>query len=301
MRCALITLFLATLFAFPARAQELEPRAYANAPIGLNFLIAGYAHSEGGVAFDPSIPLDNADLEVQSALLAYAHSFAAWGRSAKFDVVWPYAWLDGSADFDGQPIRREVSGSADPTFRVSFNLYGAPAMSLSEIRNYKQDLIVGVSFSVSAPIGQYDPSRFVNIGTNRWAFKPEIGLSKAVGPWTFELISAAILFADNDEYPVDRTREQDPVYSVQGGAIRGFSTGAWLALFGTYYTGGRTTIDGVRGQNLQENTRLGLILALPVNRNNSIKLAASTGVSTRTGTDFDAFAVAWQYRWGGGL
>jgi hypothetical protein len=60
-------------------------------------------------------------------------------------------------------------------------------------------------------------------------------------------------------------------------------------------------VDGVEGDDLQRNARVGATLALPVNRNNSVKLYASTGVSARTGTDFDSVGAAWQYRWGGGL
>jgi hypothetical protein len=69
----------------------------------------------------------------------------------------------------------------------------------------------------------------------------------------------------------------------------------------TYYTGGRTTVDGVKGDTLQENTRLGLTVALPVNRYNSIKLYASTGVFARTGSNFNTGGIVWQFRWGGGL
>lgn len=70
---------------------------------------------------------------------------------------------------------------------------------------------------------------------------------------------------------------------------------------GTYFTGGRTTVDGVEGKDLQKNSRAAITVALPIDRRNSVKLAASSGVSTRTGADFDIVGIAWQYRWGGGL
>ena len=47
--------------------------------------------------------------------------------------------------------------------------------------------------------------------------------------------------------------------------------------------------------------RFGATLAIPVNRNNSIKLYASQGVFSRTGNGYDLFGIAWQYRWGAGL
>jgi len=289
------------LVASAPHAQELEPRLYANAPTGLNFVIAGYAYTTGGVVVDPSIPLDDAKLDVHSAVLAYAHSFAAWGRSAKLDAIGSYASLSGRADVAGQTQTRDVSGWGDPRVRLSINLHGAPALTLREMGSYRQDLIVGASLTVWVPVGQYDEQRLINIGTHRWSLKPEIGVSQALGPWIVELVGAAQFYEDNDDFLTNSTREQEPIYSVQGGGIRIFSSGAWLALFATYFNGGRTTVDGIRGTNFKNNSRIGLTLTLPVNRNNSFKLYANTGVSTRTGSDFDSLGIAWQYRWGGGL
>lgn len=282
-------------------AQDLEPRAYVNTPVGLNFLIAGYAYSEGGVGTDPSVPLEDAKIQIHTTVLAYVRSLDVWGKSGKLDVVLPYAWVSGTATFAGEPRRRDVSGFADPRFRLSVNLYGAPALSLKEFADYKQDVIVGASLQVSAPLGQYDSDKFVNIGTNRWSVKPELGISKAFGPWTLELSTGVTFYTENGNFFGGKNLEQDPIYSVQGHLLYHFGTGVWGAVDGTYYTGGRTTIDGVSGNNLQENVRVGVTLALPVNRHNSIKLYGSTGVFARTGGDFNAVGIAWQYRWGGGL
>lgn len=282
-------------------AQDLEPRAYGNTPVGLNFLIGGYGYVEGGVATDPSLPLENANIQVHSSVLAFARALSLGGRAAKLDVVLPYAWLDGTAEFMGQPRERQVSGPGDPRLRLSVLLYGAPALTLREFAAYRQDFIMGVSVQVSAPLGHYDADKLVNIGTHRWSVKPELGISKRRGPWTLELALAASLFETNDEFLSGRTRAQDPIYSAQLHVVFNTRSGAWLALDGTLYTGGRTTVDGVRGNDLQRNSRLGVTVTLPVNVHNSIKLNASTGVSTRTGSDFDGFGIAWQHRWGGGL
>jgi outer membrane putative beta-barrel porin/alpha-amylase len=292
---------LLLLVASAAHAQELEPRLYANAPVGLNFAIAGYGYTTGGVVADPSVSLDNANIDVHSAVLAYAHSFAAWGRSAKLDASGSYATLSGRADVAGVPVARDVSGWGDPRIRLSINLHGAPALTLPQIRSYRQDLIIGASLTAWVPVGQYDESKLINLGTHRWSLKPEIGASQALGPWIVELIGAAQFYEDNHEFLTSSTREQEPVYSVQGGGIRSFDSGAWLALFATFYSGGRTTVDGVRGRDFKNNSRVGLTLSLPINRNNSLRIYANTGVSTRTGSDFDALGVAWQHRWGGGL
>lgn len=290
-----------TVMGADVSAQELEPRLYVNTPVGMNFLIAGYGYSEGNVAFDPSVPLTNANVRTNTTVVAYARSLDVWGKSGKFDVVVPYGWLSGSADFMGQRKERIVSGFADPAFRFSVNFYGAPALSLPEFANYEQDLIIGGSLRVTAPLGQYDADKLVNIGTNRWSFRPELGISKALGPFTLELATDVQFFTDNDDFFGGKTRKQDPIYSVQGHLVYRTRYGIWVAIGGNYYMGGRTTVDGVKGNDLQKNSRAGVNIALPVNKHNSIKLYGSTGVSTRTGSNFDIVGIAWQYRWGGGL
>lgn len=296
-----MALCVLAVLASGVRAQEIEPRAYSNAPVGVNFLIAGYAYTQGGLAFDPASPLKDPNLTTSSAVLACARALDLWGLSGKFDAIVPYTWLSGSALFAGAPVQREVDGFADPRFRLSVNLYGAPALNLKEFAAYEQDLIVGASLQISVPWGQYDPSRLVNIGSNRWSFKPELGISKAMGPWTIEFAAAATLFTDNNDFFGGGTRSQDPLYSLQAHAIYNFRSGIWGSLDATYFTGGRTTIDGTRNGDLQQNWRAGGTLAIPVDRNHSIKLYASSGVSARTGNNYDLLGIAWQYRWGGGL
>ena len=284
-----------------ARAQDIEPRAYSNAPVGVNFLIAGYVYTEGSVPFDGSLPLTNPELSTSNALLAYARVLDFRGKSAKLDIIAPFSWLSGSADYEGQSVQRNVSGFNDPAFRLSVNLYGAPALGLKEFGRYQQDLIVGVSLRVTAPMGQYDDTRIINLGTNRWSFKPQVGVSKALGRWTLEGTAAVTLFTDNNDFYGGNDRSQDPLYSLGANAIYSFRSGIWGSLDGTYFAGGRTTLNGTLNNDLQQNWRVGATLAFPVNTYNSVKVYASSGVSARTGNNYDAAGIAWQYRWGGGL
>ncbi|HSF05096.1 MAG TPA: transporter, partial [Methylomirabilota bacterium] len=172
-----------------------------------------------------------------------------------------------------------MSGLGDPRLQLSVNFYGAPALSLKEFADYNQDLIIGASLQVSVPLGQYDSDKLVNIGTNRWSVKPELGVSKAWGPSTLELMAGVTFYTDNNEFLGDQTREQDPLYSVQGHLIYSLPLGIWAALDGTYYFGGRTTLNDARSDDRQENTRLGATVSFPVDRHNSIKLHASTAVT----------------------
>ena len=250
---------------------------------------------------DPSVPLEDAEIKIKGIPLAYARILDLWGRSGKFDVILTQTFVSGSATVDEELRERYVSGLADPKLRLSVNLYGAPALPLKEFKSYQQDLIIGASFQVSPPLGQYDSDKLLNIGTNRWSFKPEIGLSKVLGPLTFELAGNVVFFTENDDFFGGTRYKQDPIYSGQSSIIYHFERGVWCSLGGTYYAGGRTSKNSVEGNDLQENSRFGATFSFPVHKSHSIKLNATRGVYTRIGSEFDTFGIIWQYRWAEGF
>ena len=282
-----------------ALAQSIEPRAYANAPVGLNFLLAGYAQSRGGVGFDATSPLENGQVSVHTLPLAYVRTLDVLGNFGSISLVLPFAGLSGSATLDGSAeVKREISGMADPALRLAVNFHGAPAMKAAQFASYRQDLIVGASLLVTAPWGQYDPDRLVNLGTNRWSIKPELGVSQALGAWTVELAAGATFFSANDRYFRGNTREQDPLYSAQLHLIRQLGRGTWAAVSASHYEGGRTTLNDAARDDRQAGSRFGLTFSLPIARQQSLKLFANSGLYARTGTDFDSVGLAWQYLWG---
>lgn len=284
-----------------ALAQSIEPRAYAPAPTGVNFLVLGLAVGQGGPSLDTSLPVRDAKLEVLGPVVGYVRSLDLAGKAAKLDVIVPYERLSGSAVYQDQPVRRAVDGFGDPSMRLSVILYGASAMTPAQFRAYRQNLVVGASLQVSAPWGQYDPDKLLNIGAHRWSFKPEIGVSKAIGPWSLEAQGAVTLYTDNPDFYGGVRRSVSPLYSGQMHAIYSFRSGIWGSFDATYFTGGRTTVGDLVNHDLQSNWRLGFTLAIPVTARASLKLNASGGVAARTGNNFDLVGIAWQYRWGGGL
>lgn len=280
-----------------AAAQELEPRAYAPNPSGANFVLAVYGHTTGDVVFDPSVPLTNVAASVNGAGLFYGRTFGLFGRSASAAVQLPYVW--GTVEGDVFEARRSVhrSGLADLRLRLTANLLGGPALSAREFASRRPRTTLGASIVVLAPTGQYDPSKLVNVGTNRWAFKPEVGLSHPAGRWFVELYAGAWLFRDNDDFFGGSRRAQDALYGLQGHFSYTFRPRLWLAGDATFYAGGRTTVDGVEKADLQRNSRLGLTLAVPVKRRSSVKASWSRGLTTRIGGDFQTLAVGYQILW----
>ncbi len=178
-------------------AQELEPRAYSVSPVGANFAVVGITRSAGDIDFDPALPIENASGRLYGAFLGYSRSLDFFGRSSSIAVALPYIVGNLQGDINGSPQQIRRSGLMSPTIRFAVNLYGAPAMNLEEFAAYRRKTIVGASLTVTTPLGQYDPARFVNIGTNRWGVKPEVGLSHRFGHWFFDLYLGVLFFSAN--------------------------------------------------------------------------------------------------------
>jgi hypothetical protein len=281
-----------------AAAQSLDPRAYANLPVGLNFLLAGYAYSEGEIAID-GLPLEGGRARIHALPIGYVRSLSIFGSAANFALLLPIVDLTATGTLNGvTEARREATGLADPTLRLAVNFYGAPALGPAEFAAWRQDLVVGASLAVTAPLGQYDEDRLINIGSNRWSIKPELGMSQAFGQWTVELAAGVTWFTRNEEFFNGNTRSQDPIYSAQAHLTRHLGRGRWGALSATYYDGGRSSINGVEREQKLGGTRLGLTVSLPIDRQNSIRLSAHGGLYARTGSDFQGAGVIWQHLWG---
>ncbi len=282
-------------------AQSLEPRAYSNAPVGLNFVFAGFQNSTGALIFDTSLPLTDANADVDMGLIGYVRTLDVAGNLAKFGVILPYASISARGFLDGNLRTRDTTGLADPTFYFSYNFYGAPALSIKEFRSFQPGTVSGFTVKLKAPLGEYEPDKLINISTNRWTIEPGIGISQPVGNWTLETSAAVAFFTDNDDFFNGQTRQQDNLYSAQFHVTYSFPRNIWAAVSATYFAGGETTIDGIENNDRQQNWRTGFTLALPVNLYHSIKLYGSSGVSQRTGNSFDTLGLVWQYRWGAGL
>jgi len=290
-------LFFAVAAATPAVAQQLEPRAYSPSPVGVNFFGIAYTNSSGDVVFDPSLPFTDVNANVNAAAPFYGHTFGMFGRTASIGAVLPYAWgtVDGNV---GETFRQaKRSGFGDFGMRLGCNLYGNPAMSPREFAATKPRTTLGVSLTVTAPTGEYDGTKLINIGTNRWAFKPELGLAQPLGRWWFDLYAGVWFFTTNHDFFGGGTREQDPLAVVQGHVSYTFKPRLWLALDATWYGGGRTTLNGVLNADRQENSRVGLTLAIPLPKNHGFKFGYAKGTTTRIGSKLDTISIAWQYLW----
>ena len=163
-------------------AQELEPGAYWPLPTGLHVITAINSFNWGDLAFDPAAPIDEASARMNTTAFAFTRVFSLAGRSANAGVVVPMVGGHVEGLYLGEPAEVTRFGLGDPRMRLAMNLYGAPAMTPKAFASYRLQTIVGVSLTAAPPLGQYDPAKLINLGTNRWSLKPEVGVS-AAGLW----------------------------------------------------------------------------------------------------------------------
>jgi hypothetical protein len=287
------------LLARPLSAQDLDPRAYANVPVNGTFLIWGLAVSHGNVVTDPTLPVTDINATIETPSVGVARSFSLFGRTAQAFGVLPYSWaqVSGRVLEESRSISR--AGLSDVRLRLSLLVRGAPAASIAQFVKAPRRTILGTSLTVAAPAGQYFPDRLINLGANRWAFKPEFAVSHPMGQkWLLDVYSALWLFTANDSfYPGTLTRTQAPMGAFQAHLSYNFTRRAWAAFDATYYVGGASTVQGVENNDRQSNTRLGGTVALPVGQRHSIKLAVSRGAIVRFGANFTTVSFGWQTAW----
>jgi hypothetical protein len=278
-----------------ASAQELEARAYSPSPVGTSFVLGGFGKSEGGILFDPSLDIDNVHADLWITTTGFGHTFGLMGRQARMLVVFPTAWGTIAGDVSQQSQRQDLGGLVDPRLKLTVGLVGMPALTLTEFARTPRRTAVGASVTVAPPWGQYDPTQLVNLGYNRWAVKPEIGISHPAGRLTIDGYVGVWLFTTNDAYyPGHLKKHQDPVLALQGHASYALPRRYWVAIDGTWFAGGETRIDRVANPDLQRNTRVGITLSVPVVGQQSVKFVYSTGTATRRGSDFDTINATWQ-------
>jgi Putative MetA-pathway of phenol degradation len=288
---------LVALIALPvvALGQELDPRAYSASPVGSTFVLLGVGNTSGDVVFDASTAITDVHASVTSASFSAGRVFDLAGRQASVSFGLPYAWAGVSGSVGEQQRSISRSGLGDPRLRLGLMLYGGQAMDLKTFATTRRTPILGVSLQVVAPLGQYMPDKLINIGTNRWAFKPEMGYSYPMGRWQF----GVWLFADNTDFYGGHRKSQDPIASFQGHVSYTIRPGFWAAVDATQYGGGISSVDGVVNSGRQNNLRVGVTLSVPVPkvRGLTVKLAYSDGAVVRVGSDFSSVGMTFQYAW----
>ncbi len=289
---------------FASAAQDLTPRAYFPAPVSTNAIVFTYAFAKGEVLFDPTLPVTDVSATIHAPVVSYYHAFNLAGRSANVTGSLPFAIGTLSGKLVGEDREIQRRGASDAVARLSVNLFGAPARSAAEFA--KRGLprtMIGASVKVVLPTGQYDPFLLINLGTNRWAFKPELAAARRIGRVVLEGYGGVWFFTANDDFfrsagaSEGARRTQAPIGAWELHLSYDISPFFWISGDVNYWHGGRTSVNGVAGNTLQANSRFGVTGSLPLTRRQSLKVSYSDGLVVRAGGSFRILSAAWQYGW----
>ncbi len=305
-RLILLMAVLALCAPLQLLAQDLAPRAYLITPFHTNAVTLTWSFYDGSIDFNGALPSSDATGKYNISIFNYYHSFGIFGRSANIVAAVPY----GEGHFKGTAFGVEQnlyrSGLVDSIYRVAVNLKGGPAMQPREFAKWHQKVLLGASLKVVAPTGQYDPTKLINWGTNRWSFKPEFGYSERWGKWILDGYAGVWLFTENHDYwsrnqfyPGTRSQTQNPMVAFEGHLSYDFKKrGLWVSLDGNFWEGGTTSVAGIENSlTKQQNSRVGVTAAVPISRHQSLKFGYNDGAHIQFGGNYQNVSVAWQYVW----
>ena len=293
MKIILTILFCFT--AFISIAQDLEPRAYANVPKGMNVVSVVYAYSTGDVLTDPSLPIEGFKITAHNFGAGYVHTFALANKLARIQVVVPSALMSGNLKINGRDTSGVRNGFGDARIRFGINLFGSPALGKKDFRTYQQKTIVGTSIVISVPTGLYYKDKRINLGSNRWAVKPEIGVSKRFKHFYAEAYTGVWFYTNNDAFLTSKTLKQQPVLSLQTHISYYFKNQMWIGVNSNWFNGGKTLIDNISSGDLKDNYRMGATFSMPFAKKHSVKFQFHVGAFTNTGYDYNLYSIGYQY------
>ncbi len=296
---------VALLFSSALGAQDLAPRAYLITPVHSNAVTVSYSHLSGDIIFGSSLPVSGASGTINVSAISFYHALDLLGRSANVALTLPYTVADFRGEVSGTDAIAHRSGLMDFVLRFSVNIKGAPAMRLNQFRSWQQKTIIGASLKVIAPTGQYDPAKLINPGSNRWAFKPEIGISRRKGHWLLDGYGAVWFFTINREYfspnrysSQANTLSQQPIGALEAHLSYDVKPRLWASIDANFWYGGRTSKNDVQTRpTLQANSRIGTTCSVPLSKSQSLKFSYSHGARIRFGGNANNVSVGWQYSW----
>lgn len=305
MRRLSLLALVAFSFSHAGEAQDLAPRAYIIAPVHSNAVTVAYSYFDGNIVLSNAVPITGATGRFNVAVFSYSHALSFFGRSSNFTYSLPY----GVGNFKGHVVGAETkahrSGLLDTNIRFSVNLRGGRAMDLREFRTWQQKTLIGVSILVAAPMSQYDPSKLINLGSNRWSFRPELGLSRRRGHWLLDTYGGVWFFTTNPKFfsenqynPGVTAQSKSPVGEFEVHLSYDVRPRLWASLDGNFWLGGSTSLNGIASpQTSERNSRVGGTFSTPISRHQSIKFSYSNGAYIRYGGNYQNISVGWQYSW----
>jgi hypothetical protein len=274
-----------------AQAIEMEPRRWNHLPINTNFSGVGYGFTSAEIFFDPVLQVEDATMELHSVIAKYIRTFEMLGKSARIGLIQAFQTGQWSGLLEGVPTSVRRTGLSDTFVRFAINLFGAPPLEGKDYAAYRakktSETIVGLAVLVHLPTGDYLPEKLINLGSNRFTFRTQLGIEHKEGPWSFELTGAVWLYTDNNKFFDGNRLEQKPFYSLQSHVIYSLKPGLWLQTGLGYGYGGQAQINDIKKDNKRSDLAWSASFGFPLTRKVSIKIAY-LGIRTQNGVGFNS-------------
>jgi len=255
--------------------------------------------------FDPSHTVTpGASFDATLVLGGYARTFSLFDRAAMAAVLLPMGRISGDVTVAGKTFNQSTKGFGDPMLEFKINVLGPPAQkNIPDVLRYEPGFSVNLLADLAIPIGEYDNDQPLNIGQNRWYGRLGMPVVWQLGPWvpgrrtTLEFLPAVWFFGENDDY-VGQTLKADPLFQLDAHLTRDLTERFWGAIDGTWYYGGKASINGVAGEKLN-NLGFGLTLGYQINDNLSVTAGYLSTVNDSDPGDLqmDRFMVSLTYGW----
>jgi hypothetical protein len=282
-------------------AQFTDPRTYENAPVGVNQLVLAYAYANANASIDTSLIVSGAELTVNRGTVQYTRYFSFFHRTTWAEATFPIAGVGGSVS--GTNLHGSLTGTGDSSYELAMLLWGGPALSVAEFANYIPRTSLGISVTITAPTGQYDANKAFNLGSDRWAFKPEIGFSHPCGRkqnWVVDAYANTSFFTANTHYQGARILRQEALPGIEAHISYAFNPNLWASLDTRYSFRGDTVVNGIDQNSGQQNFVLGSEVNVSLNSRNSLVFLFAKALVHQNGSDFTGFSVKYNYSWGKG-
>jgi len=299
VKYCLLFLFIYSVQVQTIKAQAFEPRFLSDTPIKANFLVGSYAFSKGDILLDNAAPVQDLESTLNTFAIVYGRSFKLFNRLTKIDAILPYAIADFSGLLNGVAASTSRNGFGDPLFRISMIIIGVDALELKDFIKYQpKKFKFGVGLRVTPPLGQYDNTKLINLGSNRWTFKLGVGASYTfLNKIILETQIKYWVFTQNDEFFNGGVLRQSPLISAQLHLSYIFKPGVWISGSIGQTNAGTTYINDVEQEKINKNTRYGATFSYRVNKNNSLKIGLTNGILNRYDIDYTSIIMAYSFLW----
>ena len=289
------------LFQCGAFAQFTDPHTYDNTAVGTNQLELSYTHVRANASIDTSLIVAGAKLDIDQGIVDYSRYFGFCHHTMWAEASLPIAGLGGSVS--GTTISGSVTGTGDSSYVLGALLKGGPALNGEQFENYKPAATLGVSLTVTAPTGTYNPNKILNLGSDRWSFKPEVGLAHPFGAsrkWEVEGYVKAYFYTDNTSYHGKEILRQESLPGIEGHLSYSLNDRVWASVDSRYSFRGRTFVNGADQGNGQQNFILGSEVNLSLNSRNALVFEFAKALVHQNGPAVTGFSVKYDYTWGKG-